>query len=98
MPDLVSRANPGYVFVRSRGPGVCHVTLTFATGFVFRSDVTFVSHVSPVTAGCGGACPTVFVPASTATIEVQNPTQTCIDLDAAGADPLDASRGDAGGH
>lgn len=66
--------------VDSAGPGVCHVALTFGTGFTYAADVTFVSepaHFAPCYVCYGG------VYATQQTFEVGNPSTTCVD---AGAD------------
>jgi hypothetical protein len=60
------------VTVFSAGPGVCHIALTFATGFVYAADVTF----TPITQGC--ACPSLFA-ATSGPFAVHNPSNTCLD-------------------
>src|ERR1039458_9169949 len=32
-----------WLAISSPSPGVCHVTLTFATGFTYSADVTFIA-------------------------------------------------------
>ena len=99
--DLINSASRS-LYVSSPSPGVCHVALTFATGFIFSADVTFTLKTDPMPAGCG-AC------SYTAPIQpdfmVDNPTATCVDagldagadtlLDAPDAPTVDAD-GDAG--
>jgi hypothetical protein len=62
------------VIISSPSPGVCHVELTFATGFTYSADVTFVSE------GAGGqcVCPRNTAPTQT-TFTVNNPSTTCLD-------------------
>ena len=71
------------VTVFSAGPGVCHIELTFATGFTYSTDVTF-TQVSED--GC--ACPSLFA-ATSGPFTVNNPSDTCVDagLDAQAFDP-----------
>ena len=73
-------AGPGNYLVGSTGrsleftspsPGLCHVVLTFATGFTYSSDVTFASR----SAGC---CPSYIAPTQP-TFTVDNPSATCAD-------------------
>jgi hypothetical protein len=59
--------------VFAQSPGTCHIELTFATGFTYATDVTFVAH----TANCG--CPTYLGPEGPGGFEVQNPADTCRD-------------------
>jgi hypothetical protein len=66
--------------VSSRGPGTCHVVLTFATGFTYSQDVTFV--VVPRDS-CG--CPS-YISAQGGPFEVNNPPDTCVPLADAGAE------------
>ena len=40
--------------ISSPSPGVCHVTLTFATGFTYSADVTFIAQNDGDTPGCEG--------------------------------------------
>ena len=76
--------------IESPSPGVCHVALTFATGFVYSADVTFVSQTDPEPAGCA-TCPP-YITATQRTFMVDNPPATCI---AAGTDAgRDAPIGD----
>ena len=69
------------VIISSPSPGVCHVELTFATGFTYSADVTFVSE----SAGGACVCPPNTAPTQT-TFVVNNPSTTCLDggLDAGG--------------
>jgi hypothetical protein len=61
------------VAVFSAGAGVCHIELTFATGFTYSTDVTF-TQVSED--GC--ACPSLFA-AISGPFTVNNPSDTCVD-------------------
>jgi hypothetical protein len=88
----------GLVYIQSQGPGVCHVELTFGSGFTYASDVTFHSDPGgPCRGESGCMCPDYFAPASEGTLTVNNPLDTCIDAgvdSGAGADaagPPDAS-------
>jgi hypothetical protein len=51
--------------------GTCHVALTFATGFVYSTDVTFTSQ----SGGCAG-CPATIGPTQ-GEFMVGNPSDTC---------------------
>jgi hypothetical protein len=68
-----SRFTHQFVTVASSGPGVCHVVLTFATGFTYSTDLTFTSMAQ----GCG--CPNYIGPTTTGPIMVNNPSNTCVD-------------------
>jgi hypothetical protein len=57
-----------YVAVGSLGPGVCHIEMTFATGFTYSMDVTFTSKST-----CGG-CSYL---ATSGPFAVNNPPDTC---------------------
>lgn len=72
--------------IGSPAPGVCHVLLTFASGFTYATDMNFDwQNVSPT-----GCCPPFVGPtSSTNGYAVDNPPGTCAPVDA-GAD--DASR------
>jgi hypothetical protein len=63
--------------VGSPSPGVCHVELTFATGFDYSADVTFVSETDNGSPGCP-LCPPFIAPTQ-GTFEVNNPSTTCQD-------------------
>lgn len=80
----------GYLWSRgvsftSPSPGVCHVELTFATGFTYSTNVTFTQVTEPTTPGCQ-PCPSFIAPTQ-GFFSVDNPGNTCVDagLDA-GAD------------
>jgi hypothetical protein len=66
------------VYLAATAPGVCHVELTFATGFTYSTDVTFTSQTDPEPPGCA-QCPPYIGPASQATFMVHNPSNTCVD-------------------
>jgi hypothetical protein len=66
-----------WLTVGSPSAGQCQVTLTFATGFQYSTDVTFVSQTDPAPHGCG-ACPAYFA-ATESTFMVDNPPATCAD-------------------
>jgi hypothetical protein len=73
--------------ISSPSPGVCHVTLTFATGFTYATDVTFVLQSDDDT------CPVWHYTAPTQrTFTVNNPGATCVDagLDAGAEGVRDA--------
>ncbi len=68
------RAAGQFVELSSPSPGVCHVELTFATGFVYSTDVTFTTPPADPSACCNTAtAPTL------ATFTVNNPSATCVD-------------------
>jgi hypothetical protein len=81
--SLSSHVGKGEVFVESAGPGVCHVTLTFATGFTFSTDVTFATRPGGVCGGPQCHCPD-YVGPTAGPFVVKNPSATCVDA-AAGA-------------
>jgi hypothetical protein len=79
--SLSSHIGRGEVFVDSAGPGVCHVALTFATGFTFAADVTFATQPG---GDCGGPqcpCPKYVAPTAGPFV-VENPSATCVDAGA----------------
>ncbi len=76
------------VYLAATAPGVCHVELTFATGFTYSTDVTFASQRDPAPPGCA-QCPAYIAPSSQATFTVNNPSTTC--LDAGSSEGADAS-------
>jgi hypothetical protein len=82
--------------VRSPGPGNCKVTLTFATGFTYSADVTFVSQTETEPPGCHGCSP--YTAPAKATYVVDVPSTSCVDagLDAASDAPSDAAEGARG--
>jgi hypothetical protein len=87
----------GSVSVQSSAPGVCHITLVFATGFTYSRDVTFTQQTLDGPPGCP-ACPSFIGPTS-GPFAVQNPGDTCGDAGvyADAGDASDAS-GDADGE
>jgi hypothetical protein len=68
-------------YVGSDEPGVCHVVLTFATGFTYAADVTFVSRPNTT---CDQSCAPQIEPSS-GPFTVNNPPDTCVALPDAGA-------------
>jgi hypothetical protein len=64
-------ANDQWVGFGSEEAGACHYTLDFASGYSYSGDVMFTEQ-SP---GCG--CPSYLAP-SPATIDVPNPSSTCL--------------------
>ena len=46
----------GRVLFQSLSPGLCHVELNVASGFIYSTDVTFTTQTRPVPKGCP-ACP-----------------------------------------
>jgi hypothetical protein len=82
-------ATSASVAVSSPNPGVCHVVLTFATGFNYSADVTFLSQTDSPPPGC----PVSHYTAPTQrTFTVNNPSNTCVD---AGLDEGADAAGDA---
>jgi hypothetical protein len=70
--DLAASASFG---ISSPSPGVCHVTLTFATGFTYSADVTFILQNDGDTPGC----PVWHYTAPTQrAFTVNNPSTTCV--------------------
>jgi hypothetical protein len=73
-------------------PGVCHVELTFATGFTYATDVTF--EPQPFTQ-CGGGQVDYYVEPTQSTFAVNTPPAPCGDAGVAagpdGATGLDAA-------
>jgi hypothetical protein len=77
--------------ISSPTPGVCHVTLTFATGFTYSADVTFIAQNDGDTPGC----PVWQYTAPTQrAFTVNNPSTTCVDAGIDGGG--DGSTEDAG--
>jgi hypothetical protein len=67
-----------FVHVVSPSPGVCHVELTFATGFTYSADVQFTEQSDNEPSHC--ACSSYVAPVSTqSTFVVNNPSTTCVD-------------------
>ena len=60
-----------YVTVYSPTPGVCHVELTFATGFIYSVDVTYTWQ--------GGECGNRYAGPTVKAFTVNNPSDTCFD-------------------
>jgi hypothetical protein len=91
-PDasLSSYIGNGAVYVQSQSAGVCHVELTFATGFTYSADVTFTMRPGGV---CGGAqCKCGDYPAPTSgPFKVNNPGTTCVDAGPDGGDAASES-------
>ena len=80
----------GTVFVQGQSPGVCHVKLTFATGFTYSADVTFATQSGGVCGGPQCKCGDILAPTS-GPFTVDNPSDTCVaepdsGEDAGGAD------------
>ncbi len=68
----------GTLEVGSQVAGLCHVELTFASGFVYSTDVTFT--------GTSNSCGTGFISPTQSVFVVNNPRSTCVDgTSAAGA-------------
>ena len=67
-----------FVTVTSPNAGNCHVVLTFATGFTFSADVTFVSHITTDPPGSDCRSPPFTVPTQSM-FTVNNPGDTCVD-------------------
>jgi hypothetical protein len=86
------------VAVGSPEAGTCHVTLGFASGFTYDTDVTFTSQADPVPKGCS-PCPS-FIGPTAGPWTVNNPSITCValpSLDAgAGPDAIVTVSADAG--
>lgn len=67
----------------SPSPGVCHVELTFATGFTYSTDITFATMADPTLPGCP-PCPPYVAPTQ-GVFDVGNPDTTCTDAGVADA-------------
>jgi hypothetical protein len=65
------------VTVTSPNPGNCHVVLSFATGFTFSADVTFVTHIE--TDPPGSNCTSPYTGPTQSMFTVNNPSDTCVD-------------------
>lgn len=74
-------ADPGHRMIAfgATATGTCHVTLRFASGFTYSTDVNFMEG----SGGCSG-CPNVLTPFPSP-VNVNNPSSTCLLADA-GAD------------
>jgi len=71
-------AGPGKLEVGSQVAGLCHVDLTFASGFVYSTDVTFT--------GTSDGCGTGFITPTQSVFAVNSPGSACADAgSAAGA-------------
>jgi hypothetical protein len=86
--EYVDNQTQSNVYVGATSAGTCTVTLVFATGFTFTTDVTFSEAPN---GGCSGCLP-VLKP-SPAVVTVNNPSSTCM-VDAGEGDG-DASPSDA---
>jgi hypothetical protein len=84
----------GTVFVEGQSPGVCHVQLTFATGFTYSTDVTFATQSGGVCGGPQCKCGDYLAPTS-GPFTVHNPSDTCVAAPDAGAE---GDAGDGGGE
>jgi hypothetical protein len=70
----VDLSNPQNLYVASSTAGICHVELTFATGFAYSTDVVFTSSTTT-----GGCCSGTGVNPTQSTFMVNNPSTTCVD-------------------
>jgi hypothetical protein len=66
----------GSLYVWSPSTGVCHVSLTFSSGFTYETDVTFATQTDN-DPGCGN-CPPYIGPTQ-GSFRVDNPSNTCVD-------------------
>jgi hypothetical protein len=64
------------IYVFSQTAGVCHVSLTFASGFTYETDVTFATQTDNIP-GCG-VCPPYIGPTQ-GSFAAHNPGNTCVD-------------------
>jgi hypothetical protein len=71
---VMNEAQAQAVYVSSPSPGVCHVELTFATGFTYTTDVTFESMTFT---NCGTTA--TFIGPTQTVFDVDNPSDTCGD-------------------
>jgi hypothetical protein len=78
LPDASPLVAVSELTIYGRSPGVCHVVLTFASGFTYTADVNFVSQTDPEPPGCVGTCPP-YITATQRTFVVDNPPETCTD-------------------
>jgi hypothetical protein len=79
-PGLNTYIYGSHVLVYSELPGVCHVVLTFGSGFTYSTDVDFKWRGS---SGCAG---NLYIAPTQSRFTVNNPSSTCADGgDAAGA-------------
>jgi hypothetical protein len=74
----VSGRDSQYVDINSPSAGVCHVELTFGTGFTYSADVTFTSEPGLTGPSCPWSCPMTTYPKLGA-FAVNNPSTTCVD-------------------
>ncbi len=74
LPYSLDSFNPQNLYVGSLSTGICHVELTFATGFTYSTDVTFTSSTQS-----GGCCPGTHVTPTVNAFMVNNPSTTCVD-------------------
>jgi hypothetical protein len=84
----------GIVVVDSQGAGVCHVELTFETGFAFATDVSFETRSGGVCGGPQCRCGDFVAPTS-GPFSVHNPSATCVEagIDADADAEADAEAG-----
>jgi hypothetical protein len=75
---LSSYVRGAQVLVASPIPGQCTVVLTFAGGFIYRTQLTFQADTVNLP-GCNGAESTPYVGPTVNVLEVDNPTSTCLD-------------------
>jgi hypothetical protein len=75
----------GTVFVQGQSPGVCHVELTFATGFTYSAAVTFAAEPGGVCGGPQCKCGD-YLAATSGPFTVNNPSDTCVALPDAAED------------
>jgi hypothetical protein len=75
--NYVNSGDTAFVDVTSPSPGVCHVELVFATGFIYSADVQFTLQSDNEPSHC--ACSSFVAPASQSTFVVNNPGSTCLD-------------------
>jgi hypothetical protein len=66
----------GSLYVGSPTGGVCHVSLAFASGFTYETDVTFAMQTDNQP-GCGNCPP--YVGPTQSSFSVGNPSNTCKD-------------------
>jgi len=81
-----------FLGIESSQPGVCHVELTFATGFTYSTDVTFALQPDPTRPGCA-PCP-AFVGPTQGRFMVNNPSTTCVAATSDAAPDAPSAMGD----
>jgi hypothetical protein len=82
---------PQNLYLYSMTGGVCHIALTFATGFAYSTDVTF-NYWPPPPGNASGCTGPWGVAPTQAIFVVDNPPGTCGD---AGLDGVGQLEGDA---